>query len=69
MLIFKNYLIIFLILLLSNCASPGSALLGPVFTGITTKSATQASLSFGTNQIVRKIHGSTNKKKDEIEKP
>jgi hypothetical protein len=56
---FKNYLIFFLLLLLTNCSAPGTALLGPVFTGATTKSAAQASISFTTNQIVRKIHESS----------
>ena len=52
----KNFIFISLLLLLTNCSAPGSALLGPVFTGATTKSVSQASLSFGTNQIVKKIH-------------
>ncbi len=30
--------------------------MGPALTGATTKSVAQASLSFGTGQIVRKIH-------------
>ena len=44
------------LIFLSNCSAPGTALLGPAFTGVTTKSVSQASLSFGTNQIVRKVN-------------
>ena len=51
----KNYLIIFSLLFITSCGTPGSALLGPAFTGATTKSLTQASVSFGTNQILRKV--------------
>ena len=52
---FKNLLIISFLILLTNCTAPGSAFLGPVFTGATTKSAAQASISFGTNQILKKL--------------
>ena len=48
----KYFLIIFFFLLI-NCSIPGSALLGPAFTGATTKNATQTTLSFGTNQILK----------------
>ena len=60
----KKILIIFLLLFLTNCSAPGTALLGPVFTGATTGSVSQASLSFGTNQIVRKIHATSKKSKE-----
>jgi hypothetical protein len=56
---FKNYLIISLLFMLANCSTPGTALLGPAFTGATTKSLAQASLSFGTNQIVKRVHSSS----------
>ena len=55
----KNFLTIFLLFLLTNCGAPGTALLGPIFTGATTKSVAQASLSAGTNQVLRKIHSSS----------
>ncbi len=48
-----KYFLIILLLLQTNCSIPGSAMLGPVFTGATTKSATQTSLSFGANQILK----------------
>ena len=62
----KNYLILFLILLLTNCASPGSALLGPAFTGATTKSAAQTTLSFSTNRIVQNIKETSERSKKEV---
>ena len=38
--------------MLNGCATPGSALLGPIFTGAKTGSIYQASLSYGTGKIV-----------------
>ena len=54
--------------MLTGCSAPGTALLGPAFTGATTKSVAQASLSFGTNQIIRNIHNASQKSKKEIKK-
>jgi len=51
----KICLNILLLLFLANCSAPGTALLGPAFTGATTKNAAQATLSFGTNQIFQSI--------------
>ena len=64
----KNYFFILLILILTNCSAPGSALLGPVFTGATTKSVAHASLSFGTNQIISKLHEASEKSKKSVKK-
>ena len=64
----KNLFTLFLLLLLTNCAAPGTALIGPVFTGATTKSVTQASLSAGTNQILRKLHSESKKTRIKIAK-
>ena len=63
---FKKYLFIIFLLLLTNCSAPGTALLGPIFTGASTGSAAQASLSFGTNQVVKKIHESSKKAKQKV---
>ena len=52
----KKFLITPIVFLLVSCASPGTALLGPAFTGALTKSVSQTSLSYGTNHIVKKIH-------------
>ena len=48
--------------LLSNCSMPGTALLGPVFTGAKTGSIYQASLSYGTNKIMNKVIDNENEK-------
>ena len=48
---FKVILVIFLIIL-NGCDTPGSALLGPIFTGAKTGSIYQASISYGTGKIV-----------------
>ena len=60
---FKIYLTIILLFFLTHCGTPGTALLGPAYTGVTTKSLSQASLSFGTNQIVSKIQETSQKSK------
>ena len=65
---FKNYLLIFLMLSLMSCSTPGSALLGPAFTGATAKSVAQAALSFGTNQDIRKDNAAHIKSKKKVEK-
>mgnify|MGYP001200748512 CR=1 FL=1 len=49
---FKNLLLFVCLVLLSNCAAPTSALLGPVFTGAKTGSIYQASLSYGSNRLI-----------------
>ena len=64
----NKYLVVFLLVLLTGCSAPGTALLGPAFTGATTKSIAQASLSFSANQIVRKIDENVKKSKAEIKK-
>ena len=50
----KNFLFICLILL-TNCTTPTSALLGPIFTGAKTGSVYQASLSYSTSKIIREL--------------
>ena len=57
-----------LLLFLNNCSPTGNALLGPIITGARTGSAYQASLSFGTNQMVVKIQETTKKTKIEAKK-
>ena len=52
---FKNLFILICILFLSNCTTPTSALLGPIFTGAKTGSVYQASLSYGSNRIIDKM--------------
>ncbi len=64
----RIFLISVALIFLTNCSAPGTALLGPAFTGATTKSVTQASLSFGTNQIIRKVNEAHQKSKKEMQK-
>lgn len=53
-------------IMLTNCSVPGTALLGPAFTGATTKSVARASFSFGSNQIVKKINETSKKLKNNL---
>ena len=55
---FKKFLFISLLLILNNCSTPATALLGPVFTGAKTGSVYQASLSYGTGKILNEISNS-----------
>ncbi len=51
----KKIILISTLSVLTNCTTPGTALLGPAFTGAKTGSLYQASLSFGTGKIVNKL--------------
>tara|TARA_B100000035_G_scaffold559_1_gene468 strand:- start:470 stop:778 length:309 start_codon:yes stop_codon:yes gene_type:complete len=62
----KNFLFLSLFLL-SNCSTPTTALLGPIFTGAKTGSVYQASISYSSNILISEIREfekkkSTNKK-------
>lgn len=48
---FKKFLFLFFLIFLSNCSAPGTAFLGPVFTGAKTGSISQATLSYSSGQI------------------
>ncbi len=52
---FKKNIIIVCIFFLSNCSTPGTALLGPIFTGAKTGSVYQASLSYSTSKIINEV--------------
>ena len=52
---FKKILLLFLVSFLSNCAAPGTAFLGPTITGAKTGSLLQASISYGSGQIMNSI--------------
>ena len=52
----KKFIFFFILFLLSNCSAPTSAsFLGPLFTASKTGSIYQASLSYGSGEIVNKI--------------
>jgi len=53
--IMKKIIILSFLIVLNNCSVPGTALLGPVFTGATTKSAARASASYGSNLAKKKF--------------
>ena len=52
---FKNLIIILALLFLNNCATSGSALLGPIFTGAKTWSIYQASISYSTGRLMNEL--------------
>jgi len=66
----KNLSILILLLLLSNCTAPGTALLSPIITGAKTKSAHQASLSLASSlsskQLIENHNHELKKLKDTI---
>ena len=51
----RNLTLLLTLILLNNCATSGSALLGPIFTGAKTGSIYQASLSYGTGKILNEM--------------
>ena len=51
---FKKFNIISLLLILNNCASPTTALLGPSITGVRTGSIYQAGFSYSSGQVLEK---------------
>ena len=65
---FKKIFIVSLLLFFTSCTAPGTALLGPAVTGATTKSVARASLSFGSNQIVKKIHETSKNTQKQVKK-
>ena len=51
----RNLLIIICLIFLNGCATSGSALLGPIFTGAKTGSIYQASISYSTGRIINEL--------------
>lgn len=52
----KNLLLLFVFFILNNCGLSGATLLGPVYTGATTGSAYQATISYGTGKFIKKAN-------------
>ena len=52
---FKKIFYFSLLFFLSNCSAPGTAFLGPIFTGAKTGSVYQASLSYSTGKILDEV--------------
>ena len=63
---FKIYLSIILLFLLSNCTAPTASLFGPMITGAKSGSIYQASLSYGSNKIFHDFKKSNNKKNNKV---
>ena len=51
----RNLLIIVCLIFFNGCATSGSALLGPIFTGAKTGSIYQASISYSTGRIINEL--------------
>ena len=51
----KKIIVIISLLFLNSCATSGSALLGPIFTGAKTGSIYQASISYSTGKIINEL--------------
>tara|TARA_Y100000022_G_scaffold155803_1_gene137995 strand:- start:142 stop:462 length:321 start_codon:yes stop_codon:yes gene_type:complete len=63
----KSFFLIILFLLLSNCVgTPGTAFLGPVFSGAKTGSAYHASLSYGSSKMISHLKDEYLEKKEKI---
>ena len=62
----RKLILVILLLFLNNCATPGSALLGPIITGAKTGSIYQASISYSSGRIINELVSSeiSSKKKD-----
>ena len=51
----KRLFIFGILICLTNCSAPGSALFGPTFTGVKTGSIYQTSVSYGSGRVVNTI--------------
>ena len=51
----KRLFIFGILIFLTNCSAPGSALFGPTFTGVKTGSVYQTSVSYGSGKVVNTI--------------
>ena len=58
-----------ILLFLTNCTLSGTAFLGPVLTGAKSGSIYQASLSYGTNQVLNQLKEYESKKRKKEIKP
>ena len=51
----RKLILVILLLFLNNCATPGSALLGPIITGAKTGSIYQASISYSSGRLINEL--------------
>ena len=61
---FRKFIILSLMLILTNCAAPGTALLGPAFTGVTSGSVYKSGLSYGSSHVLKATKKSFEKVKE-----
>tara|TARA_B100000767_G_C19542003_1_gene441188 strand:- start:424 stop:747 length:324 start_codon:yes stop_codon:yes gene_type:complete len=61
---FKKFIILSLMFILTNCAAPGTVLLGPSITVARTGSIYQAGLSYGSGHVIKKTKESLDKIKE-----
>ena len=61
---FKKFIILSSMLILTNCYPPGAALLGPSITVATTGNIYQAGLSYSSGQVLKKAKESMEKIKE-----
>ena len=54
----KKFIIFIFLALLTNCSGPGTAFLGPTFTGVKTGSVYQTSLSYGSSKAINIVKNS-----------
>lgn len=64
----KKIFIFILFVFFTNCSGPGTAFLGPTFTGVKTGSVYQTSLSYGSGKAMNVLKSSVNKSIIEVEK-
>tara|TARA_B100001063_G_C16660046_1_gene500524 strand:- start:671 stop:961 length:291 start_codon:yes stop_codon:yes gene_type:complete len=58
----KKIIILSSFVFLINCSAPGTAFLGPTFTGVKTGSVYQTSLSYGSGKAMKVLKSSLNEK-------
>ena len=57
---FKKFILISFLICLTNCSPPGTAFLGPTFTGVKTGSVYQTTLSYGSGKAMKVVRNSLN---------
>ena len=62
----KKYFTLIIFIFLNNCSTPGSAFLGPTFTGFKTGSVYQTSLSYGSSQSVNHLKNYIREKSNDL---
>ncbi len=63
---YKKNFYLFCFFLVSNCSMPGTAFLGPVYTGAKTGSVYQTSLSYSSGKIIQEIQSNVDSVRDPV---